>query len=446
MTDQRDWPVDFLDLDGEESILHPTTAEPRKLNIPNLVSLCYRVPHLTVCRESNEFDRVLMEGMVAQTLAYQRDRPSYAIARELGIRMLGNSRANSLDVLDGSGVTHTVHFARIRYGRAQAVLFQIDGDWFLYSMTSAAKRNIAGENDWTLLLTGVLEALQPKRVLVASISRLVRSFQDSGLVHHTVSRHVDEVQAGHQVLRMKGPGSETDQLQWSFFVMVAASERNLIVQRLTAGVVAKYRRGQWVKGHGAIPLGYCLDPDSKVLRVNPDETEALTTAWTLMNSAESARRIVSRLGAMGVSTHTLRSRYGAGATVADHADPESFLRRMRGWSHLYLTGEHTTAYPNPFEGIDHLAGMPITKDGQGHEWLEFSYQPGRPDVDPGLVQSALRRHQERSRGVRVGGAAQGRVAALNQFAWIQNGLEHWLVADHSDTYMLRVRNAAVGSG
>jgi len=433
--------VEFLDLDGIESILDPISAAVAPPSIANLVCLGYRVNHLTVCRESNEFDKVLMEGMVGQTLSYQRDRASYEMARELGIRMLATPHPDSLEVTDADGRTTMVHFARLRHGRAHAVLFETKGDWFLYSMTSAAKQNAAGENDWTLLLTGVLAALQPKRVLVASISRLVRSFQHSGLVHHTVSKHVDEVQAGHQVLRMRGPGSETDQLQWSFFVMVAASERNLIVQRLIAGVVSKYRRGQWVKGQGAVPLGYYLDPESKVLRVNPEETELVTTAWMLMNSAEPARRIVARLGAMGVSSPTLRKRYGANATVADHSDPGSFVRRMLGWSHLYLTGQHTTAYPNPFEGIDHLAGMPVSRDAQGREWLRFSYEPGRPDVDPALIEGALRRYRDRSRGVLVGAAAQGRVAALNQVGWTQNGLEYWLVADNSDQYKLRVRNA-----
>lgn len=48
---------------------------------------------------------------------------------------------------------------------------------------------------------------------------------------------------GHTVMRLNDEGQEPGQIMWTMLSMVAGAERNLIVQRLNAGTVAKYRRG-----------------------------------------------------------------------------------------------------------------------------------------------------------------------------------------------------------
>ena len=249
-------PAMSIDLDGEASILDNALEwDHESLQVKGLTVLPYRAKLLVICRESNEYNTVLMEGMVRQSLAYIANRPSFKRADELGISVLSVPELPDVTV---------IHLTK---GRAKAVLFEIAGDFFLYSMSSAARENGAGDNDWTLLVTAVLRALRPEEVVVASISRLVRSFQHSGLMLDAIAKNVDVVRAGDMRLRMSGLGSEADQLTWGFMVMVASSERTLIVQRLTAGLVAKYRRGEWIKGLSAVPLGYRYDTSTKRLEV-----------------------------------------------------------------------------------------------------------------------------------------------------------------------------------
>jgi len=370
---------------------------------------------------------VLLLGLVEQTLAHVADRPATAVARELGIR----------PVLEGSACGVPVW--PITCGRAKAVLFEIQGDFFLYAMTSAARTNEAGENDWTVLLGAVVEALRPEIVQVATLSRLVRSLQHSSLVLHSMSRHVDEVRAGNTVMRLRGEGQEAGQIMWTMLSMVAASERNLIVQRLTAGTVAKYRRGEWILGRASVPLGYALDAAGRLV-VDPAQAPALRQAFAWMADPHLAGwEIVRRLGDLGVTAPHTEQRHGPGSTVADHTSPEAYIDQLTRWSGLYLTGTHVTYRLNPFEGAQHIAGMPVIREG-GRERLRFEYEIGRPDVDLAIIEAGLEGRRQRSAGAAErGGASHDRVPAVTQTAWIQDGFEYWMVPGARETYELRVR-------
>ena len=419
-----------VDLTGESSVLSATPSRPSRAADGALAPLADRARVLVVCRESNEFDTVLMDAMVQQTLHYVPDHPAVHQARELGLKPL----------LTPDSLLPGVNRVVLKRGRAVATLFEIDGHFFLYSMTSAAKSNSSGENDWTNICVEVLSALRPIAVYVASVSRLVRSFEHTGTLLSSISKNVDVIHAGLTIMRMRGQEAEMGHIMWAMLATVATSERNLIVQRLTAGVVAKYRRGEWIKGKGAIPLGYRLDPTSRTLVVDPDAQPALELAWTLMaDPAVPSWKILQRLGDLGVSSPLARQRYGEDATVANLVDAETYLEQLRRWSRLYLTGEHITRWTNPFEGVPHIAGMPVhpTEDGRGE--LRFAYAFERPDIDPGLIQAGLDAQKTRAANPTTGGAARSRITPLNGHHWLQDGLEYWLTTSRSGSYDLRVR-------
>lgn len=422
-----------VDVTGEAAVLPHVGADStgRTSVIRGVPTMKHRARELLVVRESDEYGTVLLQGMIQQTIAYAPACPAMEKAKELGISPL----------VQGSACG--IHVWNLTHGRAKAALFEIDGCYFLYAMASAAKSNAMGENDWTHLLVGVLEGLRPITVQVAALSRLVRSFDHASLLLHAVTRHVDEVRAGSTVMRMRGEGMETGQLMWTMLATVAASERNLIVQRLTAGMVSKYNRGEWIKGNGAVPLGYRLDPVTKTLKVDPEQADALKTAWTLLADPEvRAVQVTKRLGEMGVSSAKTRLRHGEGATIADVTAPNSFVRGLMGWSELYLHGRHLTRWLNPFEGAPHVAGMPVHRNGDREE-LHFAYQFDRPDLDPALIRSALSVHASRADAyAERGGAARDRVPPLNQVSWLQDHLEYWLAAGPRGTYEVRVRGRA----
>lgn len=245
---------------------------------------------------------------------------------------------------------------------------------------------------------------------------------------------------------MRGRGAEIGQLQWAVLTMIAASERTSILQRLTAGVVAKYRRGEWIKGCAAVPLGYRLDPASKTLVVDPDSVPALRLAWTLMADPETPSwQILQRLANMGVSTPWLQRNYGPDATVAQLRDAEGYLATVRRWAGLYQTGRCVLRRSNPFTGAPHIAGMPIHPRAGGGGELRFDYTFGRPDIDPDIIRGALAARAATAGARAIGGAARPRVAPLNGTRWIQGGLEFWVTSATERDYHLRVRGLSTGS-
>jgi DNA invertase Pin-like site-specific DNA recombinase len=426
MTDLHD--VEMYDLDGEDLILGGSS----RAALPATTGLARpeeRATDMVTCRESNQFDTVLMQGMIEQTLSYCKHLPSTEQAMALGIRPLKER-----------GSCAGLNVAELKKGAASAVLFEIAGVYHFYSMSSAAKMNDDGENNFSEMLVDVLQTLRPRTLHVASLARLVRSFDHGSLVQHAVTKHVDVVRAGTTVLEMSGENAAQGQIMWATLSLVAASERISIVQRLTAGLVAKHRRGEWIFGVNSQPLGFRLDSSTKKLVWDPDQRDLLVTAFTLMaDPSLLPRQIVKRLADAGVTTRRTLKWHGDGATIADLGNPQSYLQHLLRFAPLYEHGRIVTAHQNPFPGIKELAGMPVHYDRSEQGELRFEYEIPGVSIDPALVRAAVAARGDGRR--RTGGAARERIPALNQLAWTQDDREYWIRGAHNDTYELRVRAA-----
>jgi len=324
-----------------------------------------RIKRLCICRESNENNYLLMEAMILQTLANMPNDPAILRAKELGIRPL----------IEPEGSIENLNLQMLRVGKAKGVLMEIDGDYFLYSMSSAAKTTESGENDWTSLCAKVIEEFRPREIYIASVSRLVRSFEHSGKLQSVISKNVDTIFAGTATLTMRGGDASTGHVMWALLTMIAASERNMIVQRLTAGQIAKYNRGEWIGGKSVVPLGYKFDSKTLNLALDPDSIPALKATFELMADCNlSGWQVAQKLGRLGVTTKYVRDNFGESGTVGDYVYPNSFVRNISSWTPLYLSGQYILRWTNPFPGVEHIAGMPVHKnpedfDGPGE--LQF---------------------------------------------------------------------------
>jgi len=403
-----------------------------------------RAADLVVVRESSESDHILMAGCIDHTLSYCTDLPGYEVAKEVGISLL-------LDPgLQLPGVSSVVV---LRHRRTKAVLFAVGPTYFFYSEASAAKSNSAGENNFTTMLVAVLEALRPHRLHVVAVTRLVRSFEHAGLVQSAVTRTVDEVIHGGVSIRMSGQGQEMGQLMWSTLAAISASERNFIVQRLSAGVVAKFRRGQWTVGVHSQPIGYPMDAGSKALVLDGSQRELVARVWTMLADPGVAPwKLTQVLGDLGVSTHRARSRHGAHATVADLKAPVQFMRHMLRYADLYATGVHVQRLANPFPGATQVSSLPVLPGTERYPdgYVEFVYDLGVPAggwVDPAIIRRALEVRQ--GQPVRRGVSTRRRVLPLSGSEWIAGGLVFRLAAGNDDTYQIRAQplpESADGAG
>jgi hypothetical protein len=426
-TDSNLYLDDVCDISGDVGLSTLAMGVPSEKLLQQIPALDHRATDLVCVRESDESDHILMEGCIQHTLSHCSALPGHQQASELGIAPLSSPG-------DFSGMFPVLE---LRHRRSRAVLFLLGSTYFLYSEGSAAKTNVDGENNFTMMLLAVLERLRPVNVHIVALSRLVRSFEHAGLVQSAITRHVDRVFHAGMPMTMRGQGQEVGQLMWSTLASISASERNLIVQRLTAGVVAKYNRGHWTIGKHAVPYGYRLVDG--VLTVDESQRDAMAVAWSLLARKMPPRRVVQELADFGLSTPHLRRKHGPDATVALMRNPINFVDRMLRYAPLYLTGTHTQLLANPFPGAPHLASLPVKpptpERPNGH--VEFEFSPGVPDggwIDPDVIHQALRLRRDDPRKSYL--SAEG-TPPLRGTAWIDDGLHFRIYGSPGGQYDIR---------
>ena len=336
-------------------------------------------PRLFVVRESAVSNRMLMQGMMQQTLEPHRDKPGVTEALDLGLSVLDEH----VSVRD-----HVV----IRHGRTKVVVFWREDSYFVFSMASAAS-TIGGDsadNAFVLVLADLLELLRPSMLVAATFSRLIRAAEFSGRLLGATQRYVREVVLGETRF---DPVSEAGRIQWQTLSMVSDMERRAIVQRLTVGALHACAQQQWLSGDLGYPPGYRINNDKR-LEVNDDEVEATREMLHLLaDGSMPAWQLCERIGALGLSTPKLRKMAEKRAemegadpgsvTVAAARSPSSMVRTLRNWVHLYETGQHRRIVANPFPRISQLAGYKV-KQGLKPEAehpngsFEFIFEPGVP--------------------------------------------------------------------
>lgn len=361
-----------------------------------------RVADLCLMRESDRNDFLDAEGLIAQLAGVFSFLPGVEAVKELGIEPL-RTKATFVIVreADQSGqiVESKVHVEVRRVGRTRAVLFAYRGVHYLYSLASAATIDELGNQEWTTLLIRVVTQLRPTHVRTVNVSRYVRNQDVAGLLLHAFSRHVEKVWIGAMELSMRGERAAMDKLLFTMLATAAALERDWIVSRTLAGKVNKLRNGKWINGPKALPFGYVMDADKRLM-VDPSQRDLVREVLLLVAERPTPKEFVQRLGALGVKMAALPSVGVAERSVRHSQNPVGKWHSVLSYVPLYATGEYVASLPNPFPGADEVAGAPITKDAQGREEIRVRLRPGLPEggwAEPEVLRAALAVAHEESR-------------------------------------------------
>lgn len=319
--------------------------------------LGYRVLRLFVNRESDEQDRLMFEGMTAQTYQPHADDPKVAPILALGLEPL--DARGSVVVTGADGSEETVLVERITRGRTVAVLFSYRGYWHLWSMASAATETEAGLNEFTQILIEVIERLHPIEVIAANVSRLVRSDHQANLLQAAMYRRVDVVVAGNVRFEFSGANSHVGRLLFAVLAMMAAMERDWIVQRVTAGLIARWRRGLWPRGKQFVPFGYTLTNEGHLVP-RPELRENVRQMMLVLSSDAAPSEKQQQLARLGVMTQ--RGKRGARQSSVDAlSDPVALERRLNACAAIWIQGEYLYRHRNPFRDLSEMAGVPIQR-------------------------------------------------------------------------------------
>lgn len=376
-----------------------------------------RVEHAYAARESSMYSFALMEGMVTQTLAPYLNHPGVREVYAAGITPLTAPESCPFRV-------HT-----LRAYRTNAATFAHEGSVYLYSLGTAAQVNTPeGDNAWMNVLIDFVRQWRPRNLYVANFNRLIRSALFSGEL-------MKAFEATGTVLWANGIRIDLNDGQgrvlWQTLAMLSDLERESIIQRLFAGVINKYRRGEWILTVEAVPPGYRLVDDQLVL--DHDQVDQVRHLITLLaDPTLSARQVVDAAGETGLTSPTIERVHGPGATYADVRRADSKVRSLIRAVPAWTTGVYEARLPNPFRGVDHIGDLAVvdpTPD-RPHGFVVFAYQLELPQGGwgtPDVLAAAARRLPERRRALNRGEVPNGGAAHRRR-----RPLAGWASATRSD--------------
>lgn len=379
--------------------------------------------YLVVMRESSAHDRILMLGMIQQTLEKFVHLP--------GAKMLLDA---GMDVYD-----HPSRYGGTikRVGKSRMVLIEVEDVLYLYSMGSAAVSDDERDtNAFVSELVSLIENYRPREVCAVAFTRFVRSAHHTGDLLRVMTEHVEVVSCETEIR----PATPEGSMLFGFLAIIAGLEREYIVRRHTAGRVAQWKRGEWIPR--GIPPGYRVTKEGRRLVLDHSQIEATRAMLVILGQESlSVRSKVERLAEIGISTPKIREEHGANATIAEARNPSEAIRTLVGWVESLRLGRFDLVWTNPFPGVDNIAGAPVEMiDGYSHGALRLTYDLEIPDG--GWADAATFEAIERSRrSATTGGAAHRTTAPLSgMFRFHEDGDEFALLCPGRH-YELRRRPA-----
>ena len=377
-----------------------------------------RLDHLVFVRESDAYDKLLMVGMIQQTLAKVAALPG---AQEL--------QAAGMEIFE-----HPARFGATqrRVGSSRIVTVERDGVLYVFAMGTAATNDLDDETNAIVSeLLRVIEAYRPREVWVAAFTRLLRSADHAGELLRVFSEHVERLHCEADI----HPATPEGKMLFQVLAMIAATERDYIVRRHTAGRVAQWRREEWIPN--AYPPGYRLEQRRLVLDESAlERTRAMLRI--LADGALTTAECAKRLGELGVTTPMITSLHGEGATIADARNPSEVVSTLCGWADFYRTGRFELLWPNPFSGVTDIAGAPVEDvEDYKHGALRLPLRVALPEggwAEDAIIDAVERRAKTPSV---TGGASHTTVPPLSGFfSYEETGFEHTLSCDRPGAYML----------
>ena len=370
-------------------------------------------------RESAEYDGLLMLGMIQQTLTKVRHLPGAIELLSAGMEVF--------DSPDRWGAVTK------RVARSRMALVERDGVLYVYSQGSAARDDLEDGNSFVKELISILESYQPRETWVASVTRLLRSVNYLSQILEGLEAHTETLH-GEMEIKVRTPQGR---MQFGILALFAASERDYIVQRHTAGRVAQQQRGEWIPS--SYPPGY-TKLDRRLTLVEDEVGSVRQMLQILADLSLNAGEVTRRLGSIGISSARLRKFHGDDATMADTRNPSDAVASLIGWMDLYQKGAYEVLWPNPFAGLEEFAGVEVESlEGFEHGALRLKVCVPVPDGGWADDETFERIVSRRTSRPLTGGASHETAPPLSGLFQFVDGDHEFSVAADREDYVLMCR-------
>ena len=292
---------------------------------------------MVVVRESNMFDLVAFSGMIHQVLEPLHGRvPGADVVLGLSGRdadiMRNDAKGMALRTSLGSR-------ALFQDGRPYGYVFETQGTMFVFAMTSAFSDTEDFKNHFTEDLIDEMRRFRPVRLITGPSTRLVRRKdlgeilgKAAGDLHVRV--YTKETPDG---LDLK---STTGSTSWTFLCLLAEQDLRYTVTRLITGKIMDVRKGHWLAGAGAVPVGFTLAGDDKKRVVVGDEGDIGKARLMIDLAAKAGRELDLPADQRTITPTTIVEALSEiGATMRSNKRSNKGGRPVRG-APLRLAGNH----------------------------------------------------------------------------------------------------------
>jgi len=338
-----------------------------------------RAVALVIVRESSNYDRLLMEGMIGQAVSQVLHLPGAADVLAAGIAPLDDNGPFDIyeERLEG---THIVTFEHL-------------GVVYLYCTGSTAKLNTgSGENFFIQFLCKTLATYEPVTTYAPLFYRMFRSPKAAVPLFNAVSKHTDSVTIGNLTMDLSTIAGKA---MWTVMAWIGETDSNEIVKRFFSGKVFSYLQGEYIFGKEALPPGYILADDRTVQIDEPMVDGVRNLLEAMANHDLTARQVVDLAGSFGVTTPAIRRYQGEEATCADLHNADSCITSLIKWIPTYESGHTEICYPNPYLGATQFHSLIVegaTRKEPG--FIRFAFDWPLPEGgwgDPDILAAAARR-------------------------------------------------------
>lgn len=383
------------------------------------------IEHLVVVRESAIYNNELLAGMLNQTLTYCQSIPGAADVQRAGLDGLRSPKSR-------------FESTTLRRGKTRADVIEHAGVVYLISAGSAHSVDDSKlQNSFIELFVEVVERYTPRCVHVANISRLVRSAEYGGQLLGTLKRHCETVYNGGVAI---APNEPHGAIMWQTLAMVAAMERDLIVQRLAVGKLNRFVEGRWPFSRNIFPPPWYVD-DKGHFHLDETKVDAARKMLVLLaDPALTPARIVELLAELGLGSKQMRRLHGPNATYADGATPTQVVHGLRHWAETYEEGLLRRDLPNPFPGQSRVAGVTVDYSSSpgGVIPLEFHLPMPEGGFSEEVIAAVIERRNAGPESLK-GSRAHRRRRPLHRLPAQREGAFEYVLVSREKLYRLRRR-------
>ena len=339
----------------------------------------FQLRAIFLCRESGEYSFLLLTKMIKQVLLPFQSHPEVAKALKYGVTPMRSNDEGEIARAELRAQEIVVSSGGSR--RLIGVFFTIGEYGFFYSLASAGRSTVDGENSFTSEFVNLIAEARPQQIVTGWFSRMVRVTWIGEQLRRTMADHRVTLRCSESDAVID-PRTQGGKREWELLANAAENEYLSTLNRLLTGTTLEYLEGRFPRSEKSLPLGYRKvggkGPDANRVVVDSAQAPVVRRLIELAASDANEFEIADELSDLGVRTRS--SSGDPSVLIRDLKYPDIGVRSLFGHLPTYLSGSYVIHHEMTLPHQDDFHGVKVQRDSPGDfGYLEFVLEFGVPD-------------------------------------------------------------------